>query len=162
MKFFLSFLIFLVSCYFVQAVMKNCICEPGPPGNPGPDGSKGVKGYKGDQGIRGNKGATGATGPKGFQGVQGAKGSNGGNRGPKGVRGAPGIDTPCPPECQKRRSLFLGRSIGTFEPHTVYRVSNDGEMVPIRKLQPTPALRTILEMLKNDDVLFDGDHSEYY
>lgn len=142
--------------------MKNCICEPGPPGAQGPDGNKGYKGYKGVQGDRGNKGAQGNQGPKGFMGSKGNRGDDGGNRGPPGDRGAPGPDTPCPDECKKRRSLFLGRSDDSYEPHTIYRVSNEGEMVPVRRLTPTPALRAIIEMLQSDNVVYDGDNEHYY
>ncbi|KAI8123465.1 Scavenger receptor class A member 5 [Lucilia cuprina] len=162
MKILYGFLILLGLSYYAQAVMKNCICEPGPTGDQGPNGDQGPKGFKGSQGNRGDTGPAGPTGPRGPRGERGARGADGGNRGPKGPRGPRGPNTPCPPECLAQPRTFVGRNIDSFEPHTIYKVTKEGEMQPIRKLQPTPALRAIIEMIKAENLknFLDDDEDE--
>ncbi|TMW53629.1 hypothetical protein DOY81_001304 [Sarcophaga bullata] len=151
MKIFYSCLVSLIFIYHVHGLMSKCICETGPPGVPGITGDKGSKGEKGSQGPQGLTGPKGQRGAPGVPGPKGIRGDIGGNRGPDGERGPPGKDTPCPPECEKPRHrslLFDELRDNKYEPLTIYKVSQDGEFMPIKKLISSPDLNKIIDSIK--------------
>lgn len=139
----------LVTVSYVQCSLSKCVCETGPQGIPGIDGDKGFKGEKGAQGEQGLTGAKGIAGSRGPPGPAGAVGQIGGNMGRKGEPGLPGMNVPCPPQCMQPRSLLYEElRDNNYEPFTVYKVAQDGEFVPIKKLKPSSDLNNIIEIIK--------------
>ncbi|XP_075164045.1 uncharacterized protein LOC142236694 [Haematobia irritans] len=143
-----SCLIILALSSSAQAVLKSCVCEPGPDGPPGPpgiQGEKGDQGYQGYQGVQGPQGPPGPPGPKGDTGPRGEPAPNRGPTGPPGPPGNPGVCNICQPNLPRSRDVDIE---ALYEPNTIYMVTENGQLAPVRKLQPTPALRSLVEEFK--------------
>ncbi|XP_061394796.1 cuticle collagen 49-like [Musca vetustissima] len=143
MKILLAFLLVAGFSTSTHALLKSCVCEQGPDGPPGPQGQLGAKGEKGDRGVTGVVGAQGPTGPIGQKGDRGPPGLLSPAIGPKGLPGPRGPTAPCR-VCPKPRSTGIEIE-AELEPHTIYRVTESGDLAPIRKLYPTPAVRSLVK-----------------
>lgn len=139
-------------------MLKTCVCEPGPIGPAGPQGMQGLKGDKGSQGYQGLPGPQGPTGVPGARGDVGPAGTPGSNRGPAGPPGLPGPTGVCPvcPGFNFARSNALAIQ-SSYEPNTIYLVTENRELIPVKKLEPTPALRAIVDELKNTNNFNDDE-----
>ncbi|XP_005176710.1 collagen alpha-1(X) chain-like [Musca domestica] len=126
-----------------HAVLKSCVCEPGLEGAPGPNGNPGPKGEKGNRGYPGLPGAQGPIGAPGFKGTVGPKGVPGRGSNIVGAVGPRGPTGVCPP-CARRRSAFTTIEAEP-EDDSIYMLTEDGDLVPVRKIQPTPEQRSLIE-----------------
>ncbi|XP_059220707.1 gliomedin-like [Stomoxys calcitrans] len=155
-------LLVLALSSYVQAVLKSCVCETGPDGLPGPQGPQGEKGDQGHQGYQGVQGPQGPPGPQGPKGDTGPRGEPAPNRGPPGPPGAPGQNAVCNVCTGFPRSLDVDIP-ALYEPNTIFMVTEDGGLAPVQKLEPTPALTSLVEEFKRSslddetkDIMFLG------
>ncbi|XP_058977092.1 complement C1q subcomponent subunit B-like [Musca domestica] len=142
MKILLPLLLILGLSSFAHAILKSCICEAGPNGVPGHQGPPGQKGDKGNRGVTGAPGVQGPTGPIGQKGDRGQKGEPGSRVGPRGPPGPVGLTGVCP-VCRVPRSTMEEEP--TLEPNTIYRVTETGDLAAVRKVNPSPAVRSLLK-----------------
>lgn len=102
------------------------------------------------KGERGLVGPPGPTGPQGFQGPPGAKGDQGLSFGFKGKRGAPGAPGSCTP-CPNRRK----RSIELFPTNKLYILTDERNLIPVQRVEPTPEQRHMIDEMKHNEKFKD-------
>ncbi|XP_073841578.1 uncharacterized protein [Musca autumnalis] len=147
MRTLISLLLILGLSSFAHAVLKACYCDPGPDGPQGPRGDPGVKGEKGNPGYPGLPGAQGLVGEQGLKGFQGPKGQPGVPRGTPGPPGPPGPPGVCPP-CRVFPRARISKINAALEADTLYMLTENGELQPVRKVQPSEEQKAMIERHK--------------
>lgn len=104
--------------------------------------------------MPGPQGPAGPAGPKGERGPAGTPAPNRGPPGPPGPRGLTGVCPVCEANVFAKSNDVDVQAM--YEPNMIYMVTEDGQLAPVKKLKPTPALKSMVDEFKRS-MNFDED-----